>query len=302
LPWRVIPGDHDFETGDLSIYNAAFPEACRPEMEVIAGHRCIFLDVVSAGDGGPDFRLSMHDRNRLAHELTRAEAAGQTPLVFMHAYPGDLAADGEEVARTLADARVPFVATGHTHYNEILNDGYVIYGATRSTGEIEEGDGMPGYSVVCVHDTIPSWRFRTIGSQWPLVQIVSPCDQRLVTRPADPRQVPRPGSVPVSVRVLGEATTPPLLSASGSAPSAMTRQSPGLWSGQITVEQPGLHRIVAECGEASDAIDVLVRDADDIPKRARPVALGHACHAIGAWPAAGIEGTQLGPNRNGRRW
>ena len=76
----------------------------------------------------------MHHRNRLLEELAQAEAQGQTPLVFMHGYPGDLAADGEAIAKVFADARVAFVDTGHTHYNELLNDGRVVYGATRSTG------------------------------------------------------------------------------------------------------------------------------------------------------------------------
>lgn len=85
LPYRVIPGDHDFELGDLANYDAAFSGLNRPEAEVIAGHRCIFLDVVSAGSGGPDFRLTMHHRNRLLGELAKAEAQRQTPVVFMHA-------------------------------------------------------------------------------------------------------------------------------------------------------------------------------------------------------------------------
>jgi hypothetical protein len=28
---------------------------------------------------------------------------------------------------------------GHTHDNELANDGHIIYAATRSTGQIEEG-------------------------------------------------------------------------------------------------------------------------------------------------------------------
>lgn len=191
LPYRVIPGDHDFELGDLAHHDAAFPKANRPDVEVVAGHRCIYLDIVSKGAGGPDFRLTMHHRNRLLEELARAEAEGQTPLVFMHAYPGDLAADGDAIARAFADARVAFVDTGHTHYNELLNDGRVVYGATRSTGEIEEGGGRPGFSIVTVHGRVPSWRFKELGGDWPFVQIVAPADLRLVTRPADPRQVPR---------------------------------------------------------------------------------------------------------------
>ena len=74
MPWFAIPGDHDFEPGDLSAYDAAIAPEHRPECAVVAGHRCIFLDIVSAGAGGPDFRLTMHDRNRIAEELARAAA------------------------------------------------------------------------------------------------------------------------------------------------------------------------------------------------------------------------------------
>lgn len=301
-PYRVIPGDHDFEDGDLAAYDAAFPKANRPEVEVIAGHRCIFLDIVSSGAGGPDFRLTMHHRNRLLEELARAEAEGQTPVVFMHAYPGDLAADGEEIARTLADARVAFVDTGHTHYNELLNDGRVVYGATRSTGEIEEGGGRPGFSIVTVHGGVPSWRFKETGGDWPFVQIVTPADIRLVTRPADATQVPRPGMVEIVAKLFGITGDPVRLSVDGGAPQPMVA-TPGsaLWTAQVSLDA-GLHRIDVTIGSDRDVIDVLVRGEKDIPRRGMPIAPGRAIHAIGAWPAHGIEGTQLGPNRNGKHW
>lgn len=302
LPWRAIPGDHDFELGDLANFETAFPPANRPESEVIAGHRCIFLDIVSAGSGGPDFRLTRHHRNRLLGELARAQADGQTPLVFMHAYPGDLSADGATIAQALGDAGVAFVDTGHTHYGELLNDGRVIYGATRSTGQIEEGTGKVGYSIICVHDRNPSWRFREVGRAWPHVQIVSPCDMRLVTRPSDPRQVPRPGSITVTARLLGvQRPGPVVVRVDGSDEEEMWLID-GLWTAKIRIDEPGLHRIEVLCGEAGDQIDMLIRSSDTIPKRDVPVALGRDCHAIGAWPAAGLEGTQLGPNKNGCDW
>jgi hypothetical protein len=300
-PWRVIPGDHDFELGDLAHYDDAFPAANRPEVEVIGGCRCVFLDVVSAGAGGPDFRLTMHHRNRLRDELARAAAEGQTPVVFMHAYPGDLAADGEAIARSLADARVAFVDTGHTHYNELLNDGRVIYAATRSTGEIEEGGGRPGFALVTIHDGVPSWRFRETGGAWPFVQIVSPPDLRLVTRPADPRQVPRPGHVEIVAKLFGRQDTPPILSVGGSPAVVMTPAGGFLWAATVRLDA-GLHEITVASGEDCDIVRILVRAADDIPRRAAPVALGCDVHAIGAWPEHGIEGTQLGPNKNGKHW
>lgn len=299
LPWRIIPGDHDFEPGDLDAYDAAVPEANRPELELIAGHRCLFLDIVSAGAGGPDFRLTMHDRNRIGEELGRAEAAADVPLVFMHAYPGDLAADGDVVARAFADARVPFVDTGHTHFNELLNDGRVIYGATRSTGQIEEDGGRAGFAIVCVHDRVPSWRFRRMDAPWPHVQIVSPCDLRLVTRVADPRQVARPGEVTVVARVIGAPAEAEVTVRVDDGEAMPMRHDGDDWSASVRIDKTSRHAITVTSGDGRDVIDLLVRDAQDIPKRRPSVALGRECHAIGAWPAAGIEGTQLGPNKNG---
>ncbi|WP_294322245.1 metallophosphoesterase [uncultured Sphingomonas sp.] len=302
LPYRVIPGDHDYELGDLANYDGAFPAANRPEAEVIGGHRCIFLDIVSAGAGGPDFRLTMHHRNRLLAELARAEAEGQVPVVFMHAYPGDLAADGEDIARILADARVAFVDTGHTHYNELLNDGRVIYGATRSTGEIEEGDGRPGFSIVTLHGRVPSWRFKETGGVWPFVQIVAPADLRLVTRPADPTQVPRPGLVEIVAKLFGAGDVPVLLSVDDGAAVPMTTTDDGaLWSAMVDLAA-GAHRIAVTAGEDRDVIKILVRGETDIPRRGMPIAPGRDLHHIGAWPEHGISGTQLGPNKNGRHW
>ena len=302
LPWRIIPGDHDFEPGDLTAYRAAVPADNRPDAEILAGHRCIFLDIVSAGAGGPDFRLTMRDRNRIAEQLAQAAAAGEVPVVFMHAYPGDLAVDGDAVARTFIDGGVAVVDTGHTHYSEVLNDGSVVYAATRSTGQIEEGGGRPGFSIVCVHDRVPSWRFREVGRAWPHVQIVAPCDLRLVTRPADPRQVPRPGVITISTKLFGGAPDAAMRVRVDDAGDEEMWHIRDLWSAKVRIDKPGLHRIEVTCGEARDRIELLVRDELAIPKRRLPLSPGQDCHAIGAWPEAGIEGTQLGPNKNGCGW
>lgn len=295
LPWRIIPGDHDFEPGNLHAYEAAIPAPNRPEAETIGGTRCIFLDIVSAGAGGPDFRLTTHHRRRLAEELTRARAEDRPIVLFMHGYPGDLAADGEEVATRLAQAGVAFVATGHTHYNELLNDGHVLYGATRSTAQIEEGP--PGYSIVTVRDGVVTWHFRELGQQTPLVRIVGPSDLKLVTRPFDRRQIPRPGRVSVIARVAGGGDLVPRLSVDGARDQAMM-PCDGEWSAQVDLAS-GLHRLTVTCGASSDIVDVLARPADTLPKRPPPIALGRDVHAIGAWPDRSILGTQLGPNRNG---
>jgi len=303
LPVLTIPGDHDFEDGTLAAFLDGTPEAMRPFDRVIAGHRCLFLDIVSAGSGGPDFRIGAGQRRRLEAALAASDDADETPLVFMHAYPCDLDDGGETLATTFAEAGVAFVDTGHTHYNELLNDGRVVYGATRSTAQIEEDGGTPGYAIVSVHGRVPSWTFRTIGTAWPHVQILSPADTRLVTRTHDPRHVPAPGPVDIVARVLGETAEPPVVEIAG-AQHAMVRL-PGAaatWRATVMVDTPGLHPVTVRSGESHDTIEMLVRTHKDRPKRMPPVAPGHAVHAIGAWPSRHILGTQLGPNKNGGGW
>ena len=178
----------------------------------------------------------------------------------------------------------------------------MIYGATRSTAQIEEGGGRPGYSLVTVHDRVPSWRFKEIGTPWPFVQIVAPADVRMVTRPADPQQVPRPGEVAIVAKLYGRTEGPVLLTTDDGTATAMTA-IPGtaLWQGIVRLDA-GIHDVVVTAGGDRDAIKLLVRDRDDIPRRGMPVAPGSDIHAIGAWPEKGIEGTRLGPNKNGMRW
>ncbi len=122
----------------------------RPFARTIAGHRCLFLDIVSAGAGGPDFRIGAGQRRRLDDALAERTCAARRRWCSWHAFPSDLADGGEDLATLFAEAGVGFVDTGHTHYNALLNDGRVVYGATRSTAQIEEEDGTPGYSIVSV--------------------------------------------------------------------------------------------------------------------------------------------------------
>ncbi len=72
----------------------------------------------------------------------------------MHTYPADLRdeAERQQVTALLAQHRVALVDMGHTHYNELANDGATIYAATRSTGQIEEG--LVGYSLISLDQGI----------------------------------------------------------------------------------------------------------------------------------------------------
>ena len=60
---------------------------------------------------------------------------------------------------------------GHTHFNELSNDGSTLYSATRSTGQIEEGS--VGYSVPTLDDNAVSLDFVELDSP-ALVALLSP--------------------------------------------------------------------------------------------------------------------------------
>jgi 3',5'-cyclic AMP phosphodiesterase CpdA len=138
-PWHAIPGDHDFKPRSLDNYYRGLDVRRLPYVDEISGCRCVFLDVVSRGAGGPDFRLGAARLVWLRGQLDAAKRDGKTAVVFMHAYPADLGEEAVEIAAMIDESPVALVSMGHTHYNEISNDGRTIYAATRSTGQIEEG-------------------------------------------------------------------------------------------------------------------------------------------------------------------
>ena len=54
--------------------------------------------------------------------------------------------------------------------------------------------------------------------------------------------------------------------------------------------------------EDTDRVEVLVRGPRERPRRGEVFALGRDVHSVGPWPAKGIPGGQLGPNKNGLKW
>ena len=299
----AIPGDHDFEPGHLESFTA-FAQAALPMSRVINGHRCIFLDVVSAGRGGPDFRLSAMDRHWLGKELELSRDDPAPPAVFMHAYPGDVF-DGESLALAFARSNVAVVDTGHTHYNELLNDGWVIYAATRSTGQIEEEEGRPGFSVLAIDDGVVSWKFHPLDAPLPFVMITQPVDRRLH------RIHTQQSSADLVVRVLVSGDD--ILHVTGALdeidfdllPHAF---EPGIWHATLprNVADQGANLVItAQTTDGRVGIDsVTYPGALGLDQRALDshLSLGTDVHAVAPWPEHGIFGTQLGPNKNGRHW
>ena len=139
MPLHILPGDHDFKPRTLDAFHDVLGAERLPKAVTVRGHRCLFLDVVSAGAGGPDFRLGERSSPGSSASWKQAEAAGQDAVIFMHTYPADLREGAERLGALLARPHVICVDMGHTHYNELANDGRTIFMATRSTGQIEEG-------------------------------------------------------------------------------------------------------------------------------------------------------------------
>jgi 3',5'-cyclic-AMP phosphodiesterase len=86
-------------------------------------------------------------------------------------------------------------------------------------------------------------------------------------------------------------------------PSAEAHQ---IWSCPVFPLDDGLHRIMVRACDPSgvageDAITVLVARSGAYDPPAR-TADGSDADSVGAWLEKGILGTQLGPNKNGRKW
>jgi 3',5'-cyclic-AMP phosphodiesterase len=186
IPLEIIPGDHDAKSGSLDLYRQWLePELWRARS--VGSYRCIFLN---SRDNGKlkGFGFGSDQLDWLSAELAAADHAGERAVLFMHTYPSELGESTSTVQALIRQHRVPMVDMGHTHYNEIANDGRTIYAATRSTGQIEEGP--VGFSVANLDGSVVSWKFAPLG-EWPLVMITTPADQAFIIDPAKPDQVVR---------------------------------------------------------------------------------------------------------------
>jgi 3',5'-cyclic-AMP phosphodiesterase len=301
VPVHIIPGDHDREPGDLGAFYATLGAEHLPKALALNGYRCLFLDIVSAGRGGPDFQLGEAQFQWLEQELAQARRAQEPCVVFMHAYPADLKTDGDRLLRLLKKSAVLAVDMGHTHYNELSNDGQIVFATTRSTGQIEEGP--VGFALMNLEGDVVSWRFKPLDSRWPFVMITSPADKRLVTESTQRDQVV---SGPFTVHARAWSTA--------GITACRCRVGKGEWTPMTATSDPT--RWTLNCTAPEEPFDLTVEAEDraggcdvesiqvatsgfSAPTR---VANGSDVDSVGAWPEKHILGTQLGPNRNGKHW
>jgi 3',5'-cyclic-AMP phosphodiesterase len=293
-PWHAIPGDHDFKPRSLDNFYQDLQVRELPYAVEISGCRCIFLDVVSRGSGGPDFRLGAARVLWLRGQLDGARRQGKTAAVFMHAYPADLGEESAEIAAMLDESSVVLVSMGHTHYNEVTNDGRTVYTATRSTGQIEEGE--VGFAFAAIDRGTVSWRFKPLQSSWPFVMITSPADRRLAIGPhpeANIRQVRASawGAAPIAQAEfrIDDQEWLPMYGGDG-----------GQFGGELTAPE-GSFRLSVRVTDQQRNQDIdTIEVAPYRTTESQPT--GSDAGSVGAWPERHLFGTQLGPNRNGRKW
>jgi 3',5'-cyclic-AMP phosphodiesterase len=290
--WHAIPGDHDFKPRSLESFYRGMRVPKLPYSEDIRGNECLFLDVVSQGTGGPDFRLGAGQFDWLKDRLAEAWRGGKRCVVFMHVYPADLGEEAQRLSMLLDESSARLVVMGHTHYNEIAHDGRTIYAATRSTGQMEEGP--IGFSFAALDGDVVSWRFKPLASPWPFVMITAPADRRLdLVGEAALRRLVRAcvwGATPVSdaeFRIDEDAWRP------------MTAESVGVFCAPLPTDRKTFRLQVRVTDQSGAVADDIIECGDSGGWRN---STGSDAGTIGAWPERHLFGTQLGPNRNGRKW
>ncbi|UPJ50102.1 metallophosphoesterase [Bradyrhizobium sp. 200] len=303
IPLEIIPGDHDAKTGSLDLYRRCLePELWRSRS--ISSYRCLFLN---ARDNGSQkgFGIGPAQTEWLASELRASDASEQWPVLFMHTYPSELGSSAAAVQALMRNHHVIMVDMGHTHYNEIASDGRTIYAATRSTGQIEEGP--VGFSIANLDDVVVSWKFKPLGA-WPFVMVTSPADRAFIIDTDRPDQVVR-GVTEVRAKTWDALGVVSAVCRIDDGPVWPMRRigTSAAWgcAWDSSESADGVHHLTvqvrtADGREASDTISALTSQSGryEMPQ-CRP---GDDVNAIGAYPEKGILGTQLGPNKNGRKW
>jgi 3',5'-cyclic-AMP phosphodiesterase len=299
FPIHAITGDHDMASGRLDLFRKYLSPLLYKSF-TLGQYRFLCLHSVAQWNP-PVFGLGKEQIAWLREEL---KSCGEHEYVvaFMHAYPSEHGDDAATLKELFGGNKVLLVEMGHTHYNELANDGHLIYATTRSTGQIQEGS--VGFSVTTLDDRVVSWKFKPIG-EWPLVMITSPADERLITDSRRPDQLVR-GEIQVRARVWGKNISNVILSIEGQGNIPMQASDECTWWAIWNSEHVanGVHTMTVHAyagGQmGSDSIRVLVHQQAQYKAPVRREA-DHE-NALGKWPEKHILGTQLGPNKNGHPW
>ncbi len=301
VPLYAIPGDHDLKGGSLALFEKYLEPVPYQSFSADRYH-FVFLDALDAREEG-GFGLGERQTAWLTADLDAAAAKGLRSVVFMHPFPSGLGNSASGVQALLEKDHVLLVETGHTHFNEVANDGHTIYAATRSTGQITEGP--VGFSLTNLDNGVVSWKFKPLGV-WPFVMITSPADKQLITDACQPNQVVR-GLTTLRAKVwddkgvasaayqIDNGASLPLTRIGASQMWSASFNSAKLTDGdhQITVTAKGAGGNVAE-----DKIAILVSQSGAYqPPQRTP---GADNNSIGVYAEKGLLGTTRGGGGKGR--
>ncbi len=300
VPWCSIVGDHDVH--EKSFTNFLQFMSAQTHYSFTIGSVTFFA--LNAFDvPNPDSFILLSNQLIWLEEGLKALDHDGSAVLLLHCYPTDLKQGGGRLRELVAQSSARLVDMGHTHYNEVANDGRTLYTATRSTGQIEEGPA--GFSITNIDGPVISWKFLPLGTL-PAVVITSPADERFITKQNAQALVIK-GRVQIRTKAW---STVPVRSMLAKLAGTSVHLSPiaesQVWEGELQNHSvsDGVHTLSVEMTDeagkrASDEIRIVVGEwAYAAPARAER----DQDNALEAWPERGLLGTQLGPNKFGRKW
>ena len=300
LPWCAIVGDHDVH--EKSFANFLEMMSSDTQYAFTAGQvRFIAMNAFEIPDPG-SFTVLPEQLHWCEQQLIQATEAELEKVLFLHCYPSELKVGAEQVEELIRRYGVRLVDMGHTHYNEVANDGQTLYSATRSTGQVEEGP--VGFSVASLDGNVVSWRFLELA-RFPAVIITSPSDVRLL-RDAEPALPTNMEVLRIRAKVWSKSDISVVHASFGEAERELKQISgTRVWEGDVPIAGNSngdveLRVWAQDAGGAvgEDAIQVAFGNRSELPRRAER----DRDNALSAWPKHGLLGTQLGPNKHGRKW
>jgi hypothetical protein len=276
VPLYAIPGERDHK-GGTTLYNQ-YLEPVNYQSFTADYYHFLFLDVMSG--------ISDAQNSWLTNDLDLAAKAGLKSVIFMHSYT-----QVSELQEVIQRDNVIMVDAGHTHYNDIANDGNTIYAATRSLTQMAEGPA--GYSIINLDSGVVSWKFKTLGS-WPFVMITTPADKVLII--GDTQIVKR--AVDVRAKVWDDkGVVSATMQIDGELAAPMDRiGETQMWSARFDASKvsDGDHKIRVKVTGAGgntdqDVITVVVNQSDSVPQVKRP--FGPEGNSVGSYTEKGLLGT-----------
>jgi hypothetical protein len=290
VPLYAIPGERDHK-GGTTLYNQ-YLEPVNYFSFTADYYHFVFLDVMSG--------ISDAQNSWLTNDLDLAAKAGLKNVIFMHSYT-----QASELQDVIQRDNVIMVDAGHTHYNDIANDGNTIYAATRSLSQLAEGP--VGYSIINLDSGVVSWKFKTMGS-WPFVMITTPADKVLMIGGS---QIVK-GTVDVRAKVWDDkGVASATMQIDGGLTVPMDRiGETQMWSARFdaTKVSDGDHKIRVKVAGASgntdqDVITVTCNQSGSVPQVKR--SFGPEGNSVGSYTEKGLLGTHTTksgyPDKAGKR-